>query len=604
MKLPLFLFFGLLLALWTPTLWHLSALWVAFPQYRYGLLTLLFSVYIAFRNGQALKGPGLHSMLGARAACACPVGKGRVGLLVPGVLIAVAGLLLPIRVIHEANPLWRLTSSALVLLVAVLSLGATYIAGGKRWLKAYAFPVLLIMVAVPWPSQFELPLVQGLAGLNTAASMEILNGMGVAAMRHENVVEIASGMVGVDDACSGVQSLQTTLALALCIGEYFRLKLSERCICVGVGLVVAFVSNVMRMVLLTLVAANAGISAISQWHDLTSVTIGVGCFGCVALLALWFRPQELKRRWAELMDGELPEEKALRLSKETAARQQREAAGVDSRSAASPAAVGASQPGGPGQRGIAEVGTERGTIARTQAEELNAPQPSGLPKLSPQFNYQAVQPLAAGLICWVLMVEVATEVWYRRREASMPPPRPWVIDWPTSHPGFRQEPMSKKVMQAMQCDSATRAFWGGNETGEQWLVNYLRWEPRHISAHLARLHSPESCLPMAGWRLTPLPGIRRMGLLGAPLPFRAYRIDGYGGRPGFVFYCRSGDRQNDEIQEDEGNLAWPSRLKAVWRGRSEQGISVLELVLWGPADEAQAQELIESELRKMIKKSG
>src|SRR6185436_13754717 len=77
-------------------------------------------------------------------------------------------LLLPPRVIVEANPIWRAGSWAMALALITLTLCLVCLAGGKSWLKHFGFPVVFFLLAVPWPSQLEDGVVQTLRRVNTA----------------------------------------------------------------------------------------------------------------------------------------------------------------------------------------------------------------------------------------------------------------------------------------------------------------------------------------------------------------------------------------------------------------------------------------------------
>src|SRR6185369_7307874 len=76
------------------------------------------------------------------------------------VLAICALLLLPTRVIVEANPIWRAGSWAMALGLVILTLGMVYLAGGESWLRHFGFPIIFFLIAVPWPSLWEEAIVQ------------------------------------------------------------------------------------------------------------------------------------------------------------------------------------------------------------------------------------------------------------------------------------------------------------------------------------------------------------------------------------------------------------------------------------------------------------
>jgi exosortase/archaeosortase family protein len=118
-----------------------------------------------------------------------------------------------------------------------------------------------------------------------SVTVEILNLIHIPALQHGNVIEIGSGLLGVDEACSGVRSLQATLMASLFIGELYRCGAIRRVILLLAGLFVAVVTNICRTFFLGWSAARNGIGAVDQWHDPAGFTILTLCFILVWLLA-------------------------------------------------------------------------------------------------------------------------------------------------------------------------------------------------------------------------------------------------------------------------------------------------------------------------------
>jgi exosortase/archaeosortase family protein len=129
--------------------------------------------------------------------------------------------------------------------------------------------------------------VQTFTHLNVSATVELLGWFGIPALQHANVIEVATGSVGVDEACSGIRSFQATLMIALFFGEYYRLKWQRRVACFLAGFALSFLFNLARTTLLTWVAAKMGVPAIASWHDPAGITILVACFFTLWLVAVW-----------------------------------------------------------------------------------------------------------------------------------------------------------------------------------------------------------------------------------------------------------------------------------------------------------------------------
>ena len=204
-------------------------------------------------------------------------------------MIAVAYL--PTWLLVQPNPDWRLATWALAVQFAAMGLLTLYFLGGSSWVKYLAFPVLFIFTAVPWPFDFEFYLVQGLMRAVAGVTVEILPWFNIAALQHGNLIEVRTGTLGVDEACSGIRSLQGTLMASLFLGEFYWLRPGKRFFLVLAGVALAFVCNVGRAFLIAAVAAQNGLEAISHWHDPAGYTILTLCLIGVSVIANLFRPR-------------------------------------------------------------------------------------------------------------------------------------------------------------------------------------------------------------------------------------------------------------------------------------------------------------------------
>jgi hypothetical protein len=98
-------------------------------------------------------------------------------------IIIGAILLIPVRLIQESSPDWRLLGWTMALATGVISAGGVYLSGGKEWLRHFAFPILFFFVAVPWPTQLEQFVIQGLMRVDAFITVEVLNVVGIPALQ-------------------------------------------------------------------------------------------------------------------------------------------------------------------------------------------------------------------------------------------------------------------------------------------------------------------------------------------------------------------------------------------------------------------------------------
>src|SRR5207249_8894923 len=96
------------------------------------------------------------------------------------------------------------------------------------WLRYFAIPVLFFLTAVPWVTAIEAPIIEGLMRAVAAIAAETLALFGIPVEAEGNLLRLPFGLVGVNEACSGVRSLQTSIMIGLLFGELKRLSVGQR----------------------------------------------------------------------------------------------------------------------------------------------------------------------------------------------------------------------------------------------------------------------------------------------------------------------------------------------------------------------------------------
>lgn len=490
--------------LWLEVVRNVSSEWTLNPQYSYGWAVPFLAIFLLWQRWTT------------RPAPLAPGSRALPLLLV----VSGAFLLFPIRFIAEANPDWRFLSWVLALAVVTISISVVYIAGGGPWARHFAFPFFFFLVAVPWPTGFEQTLIQGLMRAVTGINVSFLNIIGIPALQHGNVIETNSGLIGIEEACSGVRSLQATLMISLFLGDLYFFTIGRRLVLVLAGVLLAFVTNVIRTAILVWVGAHRGAASIESWHDPAGLTILLVC-----LFGLWSLSLIMRRHTTSVP----------------------EANSTDSRS-----------------------------------------QSLGF-----------LSPIVAAVVTWIILTEGIVYLWYWRHESPLAQSR-WAVQWPNSKDNFQSVAISPEAKGLLRYDEGGGASWNAAD-GHRWMMYFFRWLPGHTAALFVKIHRPDICLPATGLTLERDNGLRMVQVNGVGLPIRSYRFDDHG-RPVHVFYCYWDARSSYEnvaaaVEED-----WTTRgrVRAALRGRREIGAQMLEVIVWGYDDDAEAALSLERQLGQLV----
>jgi exosortase len=533
-----------LAALWLPVVYLLGAQWSIYEQYSYGWAVPFLCLFFAYRrfsfSGTADASPvffGSSPKVSTPLALRSPLHAPRLSNFQLFSLSVFLLLLVPLRVLQDANPLWRLASYLLVTDAAAITLLLISILGGSRNLWRFAFPTLFFFVAVPWPTPVETWVVQSLTRINTVAVIELLHAFSVPAVARGNVIELVSGAVGIEEACSGIRSLQAVLMLSLAFGEWFWLGTKRRIHLIGSGILVALVLNIVRTMILSVLTAQGGPALAHRWHDTTGIVLLVGCFTLVWLIAFYFARRAQKQ-------------------------------GLDPQ---------ASLP--------LKTGISLGMLPRLLG---SAPSISSARSIL--------------IIVFSLVAVIGSEIWFRHHEAFRPAEKAWSIILPRGNSRFREMARTDEVRAKLQYDSAETGIWQESQ-GTVWQFFYFRWNAASslkgsVRVQLAKSHRPEICLPASGWQLRKEFPRTAIDLHGLPLIFRTYEFSIHD-RSAFVFFCV---REDGTTAGSYGNMreSHGARWKAAMNGNRGLGQRVIEIALTGPATRAEAEQLLRSELPRLI----
>ncbi len=266
---------SLLFLAWVPLLWRLALYWQSNAQYQYGWLVAPAVAYLLWQRwlGRPEPQAGRHALAGTLLVCS---------------LILFA----PLWLVLAANTDWRPFCWILALAVISLTLSLIELKGGRAWSLHFGWPLLLIATAIPWLSFVEGFVVKNLMFAVADVTVFLLDLLGVPARQVGILIEVRGGLLGVEEACSGVRSLQAALTAALLLGELYRLSTKRRLALVGVGLGAAIFFNIIRALLLTLAASGGGSAAVDRWHDPAGFSILTACLVLLWIVAARWQSEE------------------------------------------------------------------------------------------------------------------------------------------------------------------------------------------------------------------------------------------------------------------------------------------------------------------------
>lgn len=176
----------------------------------------------------------------------------------------------------------------------VLSIGCTgfllaviWMMHGAPMARRFAFPIFFLFVAVPIPRMLWNPVVLGLQGFIAILNVETLNLLGIPAFRTGSVIQLPRGAVGVDEACSGIRSLQASIMAGLFIADLTFRRGSAKILFLTAAVALAVVGNFGRSLYLSLTAARRGVDAVAGVHDTAGWSVLIFTAAGLAALA-WF----------------------------------------------------------------------------------------------------------------------------------------------------------------------------------------------------------------------------------------------------------------------------------------------------------------------------
>ena len=247
--------------------------WYTFPDYSHGFLVPFFSLYLIWDKRAELRSIPIE-----------PTWKG-LYLIIPGLFFLIFG-------VYGADLF--LSRISFILLIS----GLIWTFAGAAMLRKLRFPLLVLLLAIPFPaivfSQITFPLQ--LLASDLAAS--ILRIIGVPVLHEGNILELPVMKLEVAEACSGIRSLMSLFTLAVFYGYFLESSNRRRVILALASIPIAVAANAARIVGTGLLVQywdpERALGFFHEFSGWVMFIISLGCLYLVHLLMNLFKTSKPK----------------------------------------------------------------------------------------------------------------------------------------------------------------------------------------------------------------------------------------------------------------------------------------------------------------------
>jgi exosortase/archaeosortase family protein len=266
----------LILSLAAFMVWDQSYWWESRDDYSFGYLVPLFALYVIYDRKEAILG-FLTQVDSTPSGEDKPNGLWICNLIalasfITGALLYLVGGLLRAATMPQ-NPATLAISMgfALLLLSSVFIFSSETIHGEKLILKnrlkltlLFLFPALIWLISAPLVSVLETKIRVFLLTQVTIVVFTLMEFLGFEIERQGNVLVLPKGVVGVEEACSGIRSLTACLFAGSFLASVYLNKFWKKFVLVFMAMVFAVLTNLFRSGFLTLWAYFYGSEAIND----------------------------------------------------------------------------------------------------------------------------------------------------------------------------------------------------------------------------------------------------------------------------------------------------------------------------------------------------
>jgi exosortase len=260
--------FGLLY--WN-TIYGMITDWYVDQNYSHGFLIPLVSGYLLWQRKDKLK--------------SVPIKPMNIGLLIiiTGFFVYLVG--------NVAGETFTMRVSMLVIIA-----GTILFACGIRLFNAVSFPFFYLIFMIPLPFILYDSLAFPLKLIVSKYSVDFMKLIGIPVLREGNIVYLVNTTLQVADACSGLRSIISLLALSTVLAYFVRMGLIKKVILVVFAIPIAVIGNSIRVIATGILSVKYGAGvAEGFYHEFAGIGVFGIAMGMLILTAIFLGKIRIKK---------------------------------------------------------------------------------------------------------------------------------------------------------------------------------------------------------------------------------------------------------------------------------------------------------------------